>query len=94
MLDMMVSKESTDLDQFVRHTHEFEFPIAAVRDPGGTSLYLFFPSPHVDNSDQESPRRILQFHHAHEAYLVPDLLKQAWPGNGTRTPAVALFATK
>ncbi|GAA6021304.1 hypothetical protein JCM11491_005797 [Sporobolomyces phaffii] len=54
--------ETTDLDQFIRHTHEFEFPIAA-------------------------------FHHAHEAYLVPDLLKQAWPGNGTRTPAVALFAT-
>ncbi|GAA5986559.1 hypothetical protein JCM5350_001371 [Sporobolomyces pararoseus] len=53
--------ETTDLDQFVRHTHEFEFPIAA-------------------------------FHHAHEAYLVPDLLKSAWPGNGTRTPAVALFA--
>ncbi|GAA5966695.1 hypothetical protein JCM3765_007601 [Sporobolomyces pararoseus] len=53
--------ETTDLAQFVRHTHEFEFPIAA-------------------------------FHHAHEAYLVPDLLKSAWPGNGTRTPAVALFA--
>ncbi|GAA5942389.1 uncharacterized protein JCM15063_006228 [Sporobolomyces koalae] len=54
--------ETTDLDQFVRHTHEFEFPIAA-------------------------------FHHAHEAYLVPDLLKSAWPGNGSSTPAVALFAT-
>lgn len=35
----------------------------------------------------------MQFHHAHETYLVPDLLKQAWPGNGTATPAVALFAT-
>ncbi|GAA5935728.1 hypothetical protein JCM1841_003651 [Sporobolomyces salmonicolor] len=51
--------ESTDLDAMVRHTHEFEFPIAA-------------------------------FHHAHEAYLVPDLLKQAY---GSHTPAVALFAT-
>ncbi|GAA5872453.1 hypothetical protein JCM1840_006065 [Sporobolomyces johnsonii] len=54
--------ESTDLDAMVRHTHEFEFPIAA-------------------------------FHHAHEAYLVPELLKQAWPGDGSHTPAVALFAT-
>ncbi|GAA5934442.1 hypothetical protein JCM3775_000359 [Rhodotorula graminis] len=54
--------ETTDLDQYVRLTHEFEFPVAA-------------------------------FHHAHETYLVPDLLKSAWPGNGTSTPAVALFAT-
>ncbi|GAA6052454.1 hypothetical protein JCM3770_001121 [Rhodotorula araucariae] len=54
--------ETTDLDAYVRLTHEFEFPVAA-------------------------------FHHAHETYLVPDLLKQAWPGNGTATPAVALFAT-
>ena len=29
-------------------------------------------------------------HHAHEAYLVPDLLKTAW----NHTPAVALFATQ
>ncbi|GAA5854825.1 hypothetical protein JCM8547_004085 [Rhodosporidiobolus lusitaniae] len=36
---------------------------------------------------------ISAFHHAHEAFLVPDLLKQAWPGNGTSTPAVALFGT-
>lgn len=33
---------------------------------------------------------IAAFHHAHEAYLVPDLLKQAW----NSTPAVALFATQ
>jgi hypothetical protein len=32
---------------------------------------------------------IAAFHHAHETYLVPDLLKKAY---GT-TPAVALFAT-
>ncbi|GAA5841787.1 hypothetical protein JCM11251_004064 [Rhodosporidiobolus azoricus] len=54
--------ETTDLDAFIRHTHEFEFPIAA-------------------------------FHHAHETYLVPKLLHNAWPGNGSSTPAVALFAT-
>lgn len=33
---------------------------------------------------------IAAFHHAHETYLVPDLLKQAW---GPTPPAVALFAT-
>ena len=33
---------------------------------------------------------IAAFHHAHETYLVPDLLKQAW---GPNPPAVALFAT-
>jgi imidazolonepropionase-like amidohydrolase len=33
---------------------------------------------------------IAAFHHAHETYLVPDLLKQAW---GPVPPAVALFAT-
>lgn len=32
---------------------------------------------------------IAAFHHAHETYLVPDLLKQAWGS----TPGVALFAT-
>lgn len=32
---------------------------------------------------------IAAFHHAHETYLVPDLLKSAWGS----TPAVALFAT-
>ncbi len=32
---------------------------------------------------------IAAFHHAHETYLVPDLLKQAWGP----TPAVAIFAT-
>lgn len=32
---------------------------------------------------------IAAFHHAHEAYLVPDLIKKAW---GT-TPAIAVFAT-
>jgi hypothetical protein len=29
------------------------------------------------------------FHHAHQAYLVPEVLKRAYGG---RTPAVALFA--
>ncbi|OWZ77540.1 amidohydrolase [Cryptococcus neoformans Bt85] len=33
---------------------------------------------------------IAAFHHAHEVYLVPDLLKQAW---GPVPPAVAIFAT-
>jgi imidazolonepropionase-like amidohydrolase len=32
---------------------------------------------------------IAAFHHAHETYLVPDLIKQAWGS----TPGVALFAT-
>ncbi|KIJ18775.1 hypothetical protein PAXINDRAFT_71407 [Paxillus involutus ATCC 200175] len=50
--------EAVDLDDLVRLTNEFKFPLAA-------------------------------FHHAHEAYLVPGTLKQAY-GN---TPAVALFAT-
>ncbi|GAA5919344.1 hypothetical protein JCM6882_008442 [Rhodosporidiobolus microsporus] len=54
--------ETTDLDAFIRHTHEFRFPIAA-------------------------------FHHAHETFLVPELLRNAWPGNGSSTPAVALFST-
>ncbi|BGP18790.1 hypothetical protein JCM10213_003446 [Rhodosporidiobolus nylandii] len=54
--------ETTDLNAFIRHTHEFQFPVAA-------------------------------FHHAHEAYLVPELLKEAWPGNGSSTPAIALFGT-
>ncbi|EJD04405.1 composite domain of metallo-dependent hydrolase [Fomitiporia mediterranea MF3/22] len=50
--------ETVDLDDIVRLTNEFKFPIAA-------------------------------FHHAHETYLAPDLLKQAY-GN---TPASAMFAT-
>ncbi|KAJ1304895.1 hypothetical protein OPQ81_006029 [Rhizoctonia solani] len=33
---------------------------------------------------------VAAFHHAHEAYLVPDLIKSAW---GSVPPAVALFAT-
>ncbi|KAF8684214.1 Carbohydrate esterase family 9 protein [Rhizoctonia solani] len=33
---------------------------------------------------------VAAFHHAHEAYLVPDILKSAW---GDVPPAVALFAT-
>ncbi|KZT52271.1 carbohydrate esterase family 9 protein [Calocera cornea HHB12733] len=33
---------------------------------------------------------VAAFHHAHEAYLVPDLLKKAWGG----APAIAMFATK
>lgn len=51
--------ETVDLNDLVRISNEFQFPIAA-------------------------------FHHAHETYLVPDLLKQAW---GPVPPAVALFAT-
>ncbi|KAL7420676.1 hypothetical protein Q5752_004627 [Cryptotrichosporon argae] len=50
--------ETTDLNQIVRLSNEFQFPIAA-------------------------------FHHAHETYLVPDLLKEAWGP----PPAVAIFAT-
>ncbi|TDL21725.1 carbohydrate esterase family 9 protein [Rickenella mellea] len=50
--------ETVDLDDIVRLTNEFQFPIAA-------------------------------FHHAHETYLVPDLLKQAYE----HPPAAALFAT-
>ncbi|KZT28937.1 carbohydrate esterase family 9 protein [Neolentinus lepideus HHB14362 ss-1] len=50
--------EAVDLDDIVRLSNEFEFPIAA-------------------------------FHHAHEAYLVPDVLKRAYG----HPPAVAIFAT-
>ncbi|KAI5114720.1 hypothetical protein M0805_001359, partial [Coniferiporia weirii] len=50
--------EAVDLDDLVRLTNEFKFPIAA-------------------------------FHHAHETYLVPDLLKKAYG----HAPASALFAT-
>ncbi|CCM03596.1 uncharacterized protein FIBRA_05734 [Fibroporia radiculosa] len=50
--------ETVDLDDIVRLTNEFQFPIAA-------------------------------FHHAHEAYLVPDTLKKAYD----HPPAVAMFAT-
>ncbi|KAH9992672.1 carbohydrate esterase family 9 protein [Russula vinacea] len=50
--------EAVDLDDLIRLSNEFKFPIAAV-------------------------------HHAHEAYLVPDLLKQAYG----HPPAVAIFAT-
>lgn len=32
---------------------------------------------------------IAAFHHAHEAYLVPDVINQTWGG----TPGVAIFAT-
>ena len=32
---------------------------------------------------------IAAFHHAHEAYLVPDLIKQAWG----KAPALALFSS-
>ncbi|EOD49096.1 putative amidohydrolase family protein [Neofusicoccum parvum UCRNP2] len=47
-----------DLEAFIDHTNEFQFPIRA-------------------------------FHHAHETYIVPELLKRAWGG---RAPAAALFA--
>ncbi|KAH9921901.1 uncharacterized protein B0H18DRAFT_1086033 [Fomitopsis serialis] len=50
--------EEVDLDDIVRLTNEFQFPIAS-------------------------------FHHASEAWLVPDLLKRTWGG----TPAIAIFAT-
>ncbi|KIJ61332.1 hypothetical protein HYDPIDRAFT_96756, partial [Hydnomerulius pinastri MD-312] len=50
--------ETVDLDDFVRLTNEFQFPVAA-------------------------------FHHAHETYLVPGTLKQAY----SHTPAAAIFAT-
>ncbi|CAL1706960.1 unnamed protein product [Somion occarium] len=49
--------EAVDLDDFVRLSQEFQFPVAA-------------------------------FHHAHEAYLVPDVLKKAYE----HPPAVAMFA--
>ncbi|MCJ1297026.1 hypothetical protein MMC34_008595, partial [Xylographa carneopallida] len=47
-----------DLEAFVRHTNEWQFPIRA-------------------------------FHHAHQTYLVPEILKRAWGG---RPPAAAIFA--
>ncbi|KAG9243939.1 amidohydrolase [Calycina marina] len=47
-----------DLEAFVDHTNEFEFPVRA-------------------------------FHHAHQTYLVPEILKRTW---GNRAPAAALFA--
>jgi hypothetical protein len=50
--------ETVDLNNIVRLSNEFKFPVAA-------------------------------FHHAHETYLVPDLLKTTYGG----TPAIALFAT-
>ncbi|KAI0266870.1 carbohydrate esterase family 9 protein [Gloeopeniophorella convolvens] len=50
--------EAVDLDDLIRLSNEFKFPIAAV-------------------------------HHAHEAYLVPDVLKRAY----AHPPAVAIFAT-
>ncbi|KAL5507656.1 hypothetical protein ACEPAH_7112 [Sanghuangporus vaninii] len=51
--------EAVDLDDIVRLTNEFRFPIAA-------------------------------FHHAHETYLVPDLIKKAYG----HIPGSALFATQ
>ncbi|GBE80175.1 predicted protein [Sparassis crispa] len=51
--------EEVDLDDIVRLTNEFQFPIAS-------------------------------FHHASEAWLVPDVLKRTWGG----TPTIAMFATK
>ncbi|KAI0920873.1 hypothetical protein AcW2_006015 [Taiwanofungus camphoratus] len=50
--------EGVDLDDIVRLSNEFQFPIAA-------------------------------FHHASEAWLVPDVLKRTYGG----TPAIAIFAT-
>ncbi|KAI5115486.1 hypothetical protein M0805_007780 [Coniferiporia weirii] len=51
--------EAVDLDNFVRLSNEFKFPVAA-------------------------------FHHAHETYLVPGVLKQAY---GDVPPASAMFAS-
>ncbi|SNX87424.1 uncharacterized protein MEPE_06134 [Melanopsichium pennsylvanicum] len=48
-----------DFEAFIRHSNEFQFPVAA-------------------------------FHHAHESYLVPGLLKQTY---GNVTPAIAIFST-
>ncbi|TKY87991.1 hypothetical protein EX895_003087 [Sporisorium graminicola] len=48
-----------DFESFIRHSNEFQFPVAA-------------------------------FHHAHESYLIPDLLKQSY---GNVTPAIAIFST-
>ncbi|CBQ70126.1 conserved hypothetical protein [Sporisorium reilianum SRZ2] len=48
-----------DFESFIRHSNEFQFPVAA-------------------------------FHHAHESYLVPNLLKQTY---GNETPAIAIFST-
>ncbi|CDW98570.1 hypothetical protein [Sporisorium scitamineum] len=48
-----------DFESFIRHSNEFQFPVAA-------------------------------FHHAHESYLIPDLLKQTY---GNVTPAIAIFST-
>jgi hypothetical protein len=67
--------EAVDIDNFVRLTNEFQFPVAA-------------------------------FHHAHEAWLVPDVLKRAYgkfanslvrqPLRQSKTvehtPAIAMFA--
>ncbi|KAI0819971.1 hypothetical protein BC628DRAFT_1399702 [Trametes gibbosa] len=50
--------EAVDIDNFVRISNEFQFPIAA-------------------------------FHHAHEAYLVPHVLKRAYKN----VPAIAMFST-
>ncbi|KAI0329713.1 hypothetical protein GY45DRAFT_1361902 [Cubamyces sp. BRFM 1775] len=50
--------ETLDIDNFVRISNEFQFPVAA-------------------------------FHHAHEAYLVPDVLKRAYKN----VPAIAMFST-
>ncbi|KAI0085138.1 hypothetical protein BDY19DRAFT_457969 [Irpex rosettiformis] len=49
--------EAIDIDNFVRLSNEFQFPVAA-------------------------------FHHAHEAWLVPDVLKRAYE----HPPAIAMFA--
>ncbi|KAL5535942.1 hypothetical protein ACEPAF_4036 [Sanghuangporus sanghuang] len=51
--------EAVDLDNFVRLSNEFKFPVAA-------------------------------FHHAHETYLVPGVLKKAY---GDTPPASAMFAS-
>lgn len=46
-------------------------------------------NPSVHQLTNEFKFKIAAFHHAHETYLVPDLLKKAWGG----APAIALFAT-
>ncbi|KAJ3936108.1 MAG: carbohydrate esterase family 9 protein [Lentinula lateritia] len=70
--------EAVDLDGIVRLTNEFKFPSNA---PQTSTLITWFHVPTFP---------VAAFHHAHETYLVPDLLKKAYG----QTPAVALFATK
>ncbi|KAF5393062.1 hypothetical protein D9757_001113 [Collybiopsis confluens] len=71
--------EAVDLDGIVRLTNEFKF-----------SSVSFSLSPFYWTADfARIVSKVAAFHHAHETFLVPDLLKKAYG----HTPAVALFAT-